>query len=235
MRSARAYEGDLIAEELRAPGALGTLLARPTVYVHGPLEAFAASARIADAASTSAKDSFLLCLLDPPPSRSEKALLGSVRTAYSDGVRLGERTANVHRLYSAEVGLPLLLPPWTERVQTAPGTWELARLRQELDKAPLDDAMKAASAGLLLFSMDEPGDGPGPTEIDGERPHEVRVGLVDLRAARVLLRLRRRADPSWISSATRSQYASGLDACRLALDVRESVLPLTARAPAAQP
>jgi hypothetical protein len=223
MGSSKAYEGDLVAPELRAPGAFAAALSRPTVYVHGALEAFRASTRIAEAASTSAKDAFLLCLLEPPAARNEKTLLASVRAAYSDGSVLERRTSNVHRLYAAEVGLPLLLPTWTDRVEAARETWELTRLRKELDRAPLDEATQAASAGLLLFVMDEPGDGPGPTEIDGERSHEVRVGLVDLRAARVVLRLRRRSDPSWISSSARSQYASGLDACRLALDVRDAV------------
>ena len=61
------------------------------------------------------------------------------------------------------------------------------------------------------------------TELDGERPHDVRIGLVDLTSAKMLLRLRKRVDPTWISMNARAQYASGLDACALAMDVHESI------------
>jgi hypothetical protein len=118
-------------------------------------------------------------------------------------------------------------------VHVAREPWELAKLQRELDAAPIAEASVAASAPLLLFVMDEPGDGRGPTEIDGERSHEVRVGLVDLRLAKVLLRLRIHADPDWISPGVRSLFASGLDACRLALDVRERVEAGPARGPSA--
>ncbi len=230
LRSSGAYEGDFVDDALRGPAAFEGVLARPTIYVRGPLGAFRSSREIAEGAATSAKDAFVLCLLEPPVSTSEKALLGKVRIAYSDGAALERTTSTVHRLYAAEVSLPLLMPSWTQRVAEAREVWELARLRKELDKAPIEEGKKALSAGLLLFVMDEPGDGPGPTEIDGERAHEIRVGLVDLRLARVLLRVREHADPSWISAATRPQYASGLDGCRLALDVRQTVAPSTARA-----
>src|ERR1700722_18833508 len=43
-RSAGEYEGDQIADELRRPGALASLLTRPVVYVRGPIDAFRASA-----------------------------------------------------------------------------------------------------------------------------------------------------------------------------------------------
>jgi hypothetical protein len=49
----------------------------------------------------------------------------------------------------------------------------------------------------------------------------VRIAIVDVSAGKVLLWLRRRVDPGWISVAKRADYASGLDACALALDVRE--------------
>ena len=71
--------------------------------------------------------------------------------------------------------------------------------------------------------MDEPGEPGGPTELDGERAHAVRIGIVALGPAKVLLRMRKRVDPSWISTAKRPEYASGLDGCKLALDVYESV------------
>ncbi len=222
-RSSGPYEGDLVSSELRAPSALGTLLANPVLYIRGPIEAFTSPAGIAKASATSAKDALLLCLLEPPAPRTEKVLLGKVRAAYSGGAPMELRTANVRRLHEAQAGLPLLLPPWEERVQSAQEPRELARLARELEKAPIENAKKAVRAGLLLFAMDEPDKGGGPTELDGERAHEVRIGLVDMAASRVLLRIRRPVDPGWISLASRAEYASGLDGCALALDVHASV------------
>ena len=76
---------------------------------------------------------------------------------------------------------------------------------------------------LLVVAMDEPSDGGGPTELDGERAHAIRIGVVDLAASKILLRIRRLVDPSWISLAKKSEYANGLDSCGLAFDVHESL------------
>lgn len=219
------YEGDFVSAELGPAKAWRAILEKPAVYIRGPVGAFATPAGIAGAAASSRKDAFLLCLLDRPVSRAEKVLLSKVRTAYAGGPLAEERTANVRRFDDAVVGLPLLQPPWAERVQRAEAAGDLAKLRKELDKAPIEDAKRAAKASLLVVAMDEPGAGTGPTELDGERPHEVRIALVDLATSKVLLRVRKHVDPTWISSNARAQYASGLDGCALALDVHESVAP----------
>jgi hypothetical protein len=223
VRLTGAYEGDLVADELRPPGALKSTLARPAIYVRGQLGSFVNPARIAEAAATSSKDALLLCLLEPPASKTEKVLLGTVRIAYSGGVAMEEHTSHVRRLHDAVVGLPLLTPQWSQRVQATNEPSELARFRRELERAPLDRAKQAARAGLLVVAMDEPSDGGGPTELDGERAHAVRIGVVDLAASKVLLRLRKQVDPSWISLAKKSEYASGLDSCGLAFEVHETV------------
>jgi hypothetical protein len=67
--------------------------------------------------------------------------------------------------------------------------------------------------------VDEAGDGQGPTEIDGERPHAVRLEIVDLGLAKVLLRARKRVDPAWISVERRPEYAKKLDSCAFAFDI----------------
>jgi hypothetical protein len=77
--------------------------------------------------------------------------------------------------------------------------------------------------------MDEPGDGGGPTELDGERAHHVRLFLVDMVASKTLLRVRRLVDPTWISLAKKSDYASGLDSCGLAFDVHHLTSDARAR------
>ena len=223
MRSSGAYEGDFADADLRAPGALARIVARPSVYVRGPIDAFANPAGTAEAAAASPKDAFLLCLVDRPASRAESALLGNVRTAYAAGGLLERSTANVRRLDEAIAGLPVLLPEWALRVRSADNKDQILRLRKELERAPVARAKLAARAALLVFAMDEPGALGGLTELDGERPHDVRVGLVDLVAAKVLLRLRKHVDPSWISVGRRAEYARGLDGCALAFDVREGL------------
>lgn len=218
-----AYEGDFVADELRGSGAFAAAMTRSAVYVRGPVAMFVDPPKIAETAATSAKDSLLLCLLEPPPSHVETVMLPKVRIAYGRGKAMEEHTANVRRLHDAQVGLPFLLPRWSERVLAADDPNELVRLRRDFEKAPIDAAKAAVRASVLVFAMDEPGDGVGPTELDGERAHAVRIGIVDLAAARPLLRLRKLVDPTWISMAKKSEYAGGLDGCGLAVDVHEHV------------
>jgi hypothetical protein len=219
-RLAGAYEGDLVDGSLRGPHALSRLLAQPTVYVRGPIAAFGGSLEVLQAtAATSGKDALLLCLVEPPASRSEKALYDEARAAYSGGLSLEQRTASVRRLNDAFSGLPLLDPAFMASVHGAPTVAEVARLRRDFERAPVARGKDAARASLLLAALDEPGTGTGPTELDGERPHAVRIGVIDLPSGRVLLRLRMPVDPSWISANRRATYASGLDSCALAFDL----------------
>ncbi len=219
-RAGGAFEGDLVVPELRAPGALGALVMRPIVYVRGPLEDFGSIERSRRAAAASLKDALVVCLADPPAARTEKALLPKVRAAYGSVASVETRTPNVRRLHEAEVGMPLLSPPWSARVVAAKEPKELAALRTELERAPLARARQAARAEVLLVAVDEPGTPGGLTELDGERAHDVRVALIDLAAGKVLLRMRRRVDPTPWSQTSRTEFASGLDACALAFDVR---------------
>jgi hypothetical protein len=220
-RLAGPYEGDFVAPALRSAGALDALLAKPLVYVRGPALAFATSRAEAIAAST--KDALVLCLVDPPASRAERAMLGKVRAAYGGGAALEGRTENVVRLQDEDVGMRVLRAPWAERVRGARDDVELASLRRELEQAPIDKAKLAARARLLVAALDEPPEGAGPADLDGERAHPIRVFFVDPSSAEVLLRVRRRVDPAAWSAGSRAQFSGGLDACALAFDVRESV------------
>jgi hypothetical protein len=47
--------------------------------------------------------------------------------------------------------------------------------------------------------------------------------LSDLTSGQLLLRFRRGVDPSWLSPAARAEYASGIDSCALAFDLREAL------------
>jgi hypothetical protein len=215
------YAGDVIDPELRAPGALEARLGEPAVYVRGAQAALATPRGVVEAARVSAKDALLLCLVEPPSAPTEKVMLGRVRVAYTGGAEA--RTPRVRRLADAHLGLPLLAPAWERRVIDAETPRELRDLRRELERAPLASAKEAAKARWLLVAVDEPGHGPGPTEIDGERAHAIRLALVEVASGRVALRLRRDVDPSGLSEAARVQFASGLDSCRFALDVLDAV------------
>lgn len=214
------YEGDLIADEL-AHGGLTRLLAESAVYVRGAIGAFGAPKTIAEAAALSRKDPLLVCLYEPPKARDEKTVLEQVRAAYMGGA--DRRTRGVELLHDGLVGLPFLRAPWEAKIAASKTVPEVTALRRELEKAPIDAAKRAAKATLLIYAMDEPGRGDGPVELDGERLHDVRVGIVDLVRNKVLLRLKKTVDPAWISSTARVIYASGLDGCLLALDVREAI------------
>jgi len=216
---AASYEGDVIADELRPLKALDAALARSSVYVRGPVSAFGRSTTIAEAASASTRDSFLLCLLDPPASRGEKVVLSKVRAVYKGGANTSE---HARRLHEAAAGLRQILSPWEERVESARELRELDHLQGELAKIPVAETKRAAQAELLIAAMDEP-DEAGPADLDGERAHQVRVAVIDLRGSQVLVRVRQRVDPSWLATTTRSNFASVIDGCALALDVRALV------------
>ncbi len=222
-QGAHPYPGDQVVPKLRAARELASVLGRPMVYVRGELGDFRDARRRQAAALASHKDALLLCLLDPPGARSEKALLHRVHSAYGAGERMQSRTAHVERLAAAYAGLPLLQRSWQARIQAAEKASELRLLRRQFERAPLEAAKRAAAARLLLFAVDEPAMRAGVTELDGERPHPIRIYLVDLESGRLLLRMRKQVDPAWLSDATRAEYARGIDSCTLGFDVRQAL------------
>jgi len=134
-----------------------------------------------------------------------------------------QATGHIARLGDAYVGLPFLQAKWREHIAHAEKHQTLVELGRNFDRAPLEAAREALEARLLLFAIDEPGERTAVSELDGEKPHWVRVGLIDLTTGQLLLRLRRRVDPSGLSEVTRAEYARGVDDCSLALDVRQAV------------
>lgn len=231
-RAAGVYEGDWVEPALASGTALAALLEKPLVYVRGAVDGFGTPEAIAESARASQKDAFLLCLLDPPPARTEKALLERVSIAYSSRHRVDERTPSGYALYEVEAGAPFFAPEFGERVSVLKDRRRLEELQRSVARAPLARASEAAKARTLVYVLDEPGDRSKPMELDGERARHVRVGVVDLASDKVLLRLRKYVDPAWISLTRRSQYASGLGACALSVDVRAHVSPSVPSAPA---
>jgi hypothetical protein len=226
LRLSGPYEGDLVSDSLRAPGAFESLVKRPAIYERGDVLGFTNPVAIRASARESRKDPFLLCLVEPPDPRTEKAQLRKVYAAYAGGDRIEAPTAHVRRLEEAQRGVAILSPGFRAEVESAESIEEVHRLKRIFESAPLGAAHRAAKARLLVSVMDEPGD-KGPIELDGERPHPVRVTIVDLTTDKVVLRLRRNVDPQWISAGKRPDYARGLDSCSLALDVRDAVKPDT--------
>jgi hypothetical protein len=221
-RARGAYDGDVIADELRGQGALARALSRPSVYLRAPLAGLQQDRGLTQVASQSFKDALVLCLLDPPASRTEKVLVGRARSSLAGGERM-QVASHVERLIGALLALPLLTPEFRAQIAAAPSELELERLERQLERAPLKSARRAFKSELFLFAIDEPGGAGGPTELDGERPHHVRVGLVDLTAGKLLFYLRRHVDPSFISPAMRAEYAGAIDSCALGLDVHAAV------------
>ena len=207
---AAPYPGDLTSFDFRAPGAL----AQRIVYVRGPVEAFAQGASIQNAAAASLDEAFVRCLLDPPRSRKERDILVKVRDAYAGDKPL----PNTNRLIDAYIAHVFLQPAFEPRVRAA-DEHDFDTLEKRVDGARLGETKAALAAQLLLAVMDEPGDPKVPADLDGERPHDVRVALVDLAGSKVLFRARKHVDPSAWSEKSRAEYASAMDSCALAYDL----------------
>ena len=213
---ASSYAGDVDAIDLHAPDAL----AKPLVWVRGPVESFAVGASIEKSAASSADDTFVRCLLDPPASKKERDVTAKVRAAYAANAPLHD----VYRLAEAESALRVLQPAFEDRVRAADER-ELGRIEKQLAIVRLPEATKALAAPLFLAILDEPGDGKVAADLDGERPHDVRIELYDARASKILFRARKHVDPSAWSAAGRVDFSGGLDSCALALELRNPSTP----------
>jgi hypothetical protein len=198
---------DVVA--LKGAAALDGWLRRPAVYVHLSAAAATGDAHAIDeAARASSKDSFLVCLLRPPASPSEKDRLAKVRGVYFGGAKVDDDTANVRRLADAHVGLAAIGPSFAVAARGAEGLSMITKLRRELDGAPVAEAAKAAAAELFVVVVDE--------------ATEARVLLVDLATKSVLLRVRRSLAEAGASPAA-TVHREQLQGCGLAMAVRDAV------------
>ncbi|HEY8946108.1 MAG TPA: hypothetical protein VIM73_17690 [Polyangiaceae bacterium] len=212
------YPGDWLEGELRDSAGLVAALNASTVYLRASTSALASAAdvnELAKVARDSSKDAFVACLQSPPATRTEKALRKSVREAYAGAIP----TPHVHRLFPLLSVAPLWAPEWERSVRDASSQSRVDELTRSFRGAAIDGALRAADAEQLLLVVDEPGDPTVPAELDGERPHHVRVVLARLNDDSVRLRRRVAVDPSWLSATTRAEYAHAIDSCSLALEV----------------
>ncbi|HYP87772.1 MAG TPA: hypothetical protein VEQ59_06455 [Polyangiaceae bacterium] len=226
LHAAPSYAGDFVAHDLRDAARLNAALAQPTLYLRGPLEGLAQAGRLSELSASSNKDAFLLCLLAPPETRTEKALRVKASAAYAQGPSMQQATAHVERVAPLLQALPLLGADWQRRIQSAETSASLQVQGQLLDAAPLGAGIRAAKARQLLLVLDEAGTLKSSAELDGEREHQVRVVLTDLTSGQARLRYRHPVDPAWLSDTARAQYASGIDSCALAFDLRQSIANL---------
>jgi hypothetical protein len=223
LESSPNYAGDRLPEAPFPDADLTEALAEPMLYVRGPLDGLARPDRLSDIAASSSKDAFVLCLLAPPEARTEKALRLKASAAGAQSKSTLQVSAHVERLAPLLQALPLMGRDWAERIRVAETSEALEKLAKVVAAAPLAVAVRAAKARRLLLVLDENGAATGPTELDGERAHPVRVVLVDLTNGESRLRFRGQVDPGWLSDQARSAYASGIDSCALALDFRQAL------------
>jgi hypothetical protein len=229
--AASTYPGDFLPP-LGGPGELDEWLTRPTVYVRGAAPELADADTVRQAASTSTKDSFLLCLVVPPHTGKEATVLSAVRGVNYGGAMVERLTFNVRRLHDAEEGLQVLGTTFHEQVVAADKPTVMKDLEKVYQSAPIDAGMLAATAELAVIVADEPPPGmvvpkspPRKQETSllariEERPHDARVAIVDLAADRLLLRVRRRLDAYERFPSSRALHAAAVQGCGLALDVR---------------
>lgn len=230
IREAGTYAGDVHAEKLAGPEALDRLLARPSVYLRAQLAAAKALESLRQTAADSGKETFLHCLVDPPPSREERALVSRVDGVYQGQASAREKTAHIHRLDDAFVAARFLEPAWLERLERTVSMKELSASRSSLRRADLAEKQKALEVDTVIYVLDEEQEAGTVSEFDGESRHMVRIGIVEIASGRVLLRLRRQSDPAWISERRRVAFARGFEGCRMAFDLhRELAAPMVAR------
>ncbi|MFO0555350.1 MAG: hypothetical protein U0271_43640 [Polyangiaceae bacterium] len=215
------YEGDLTSKELADPRALAALLAEPMVYVRGPIDAFS-NHDVRERGGGFVPRPVRPLFARPPAKRTEAELLQPARAALIGGDRTA-RAAHVGRVHALLAAAPFLSPDWEKRVLSAESRGELGKLRAALTSSTLDEAVAVVRARGLLYVLDEPKEGSGPTELDGACAHHARMGYIDLESGSERFRARAFVDPAWLSESTRIQYADAVNGCELALAAREAL------------
>lgn len=222
-REANSYHGAVRHERLGSVSDWDTLLERPLVYARFEVDKAAAPERFDAALAESRKDAFVACLKHPPAERTEKELMKRVSDAFGQGAE--EYTSNVHRLHDAFVALRVLDPAIDRQIERAETLEPVHSLRQTWDQANVDARLPAVFGEVVIALLDERKVPDTPVELDGASVHGVRLIVVDITSEQdiVLLRTHFDLDPNWVSERRRHQYAKGLEACRMAYDVRTNL------------
>lgn len=213
------YPGDLIEPALRESAILDELLEKKMAYLRGPIRAFQTQRDRRSASSEGGADGLIRCFLKPPPAARESDLLRHLGHIYQPAT-FRDRFANVDRAFHA---LEFIDSSFKMNLNSARTMRQLLVLSRQLQAAKLGEAKEATKAELFVYVLDEPKEKGVPADFDGEAEHEVRITFVNLDTSKVLLRVRRRVDPEWLSEKSRVAYSRELDSCRLASELRQEL------------
>jgi hypothetical protein len=222
-REANSYHGAVRHEQLGGLADWDALLSRPIVYARVEVDKVSQPERFDAALSESRKDAFVACLKQPPEGRGEKELMKRVTDAFGQGAQ--EYTSNLHRVHDALVTLRVLDPAIDRQIERAEELQPVISIQHTWDQAHIDERLPAVFGEIVIALLDEPKVKDTPVELDGASVHGVRLIVVDISREQdqVLLRTHFDLNPSWVSERRRHQYAQGLEACRMAYDVRTAL------------
>jgi len=179
------------------------------IYLRLRLDDSKTPEKIRAAAHDSARDAFVGCLL----RGVNKALVAG----QPDAGAVPEQPWNLRQAYAAT---RILTPEWVGEVKDADDSLRLRIFEQQYDKAEREEIPRAidivAKSDFFLLVLDEPADDPTAVKprwtdggIDSAEeavqlvPHWVRVHVLDLKKNEEILKLRRRADATFIPAAGR--------------------------------
>jgi hypothetical protein len=207
------------------------------IYLRLRLEDAGTPKKIRDAAHDSARDAFVGCLL-----RGNNAALAH---GDPDAGVVPEQPWNLRQAYAAT---RILTPEWVAQVKDADDSLRLRIFEQQYDKAEREEIPRAIDiiqkSDFFLLVLDEPADDPNAVKprwtdggVDSKEeavqlvPHWVRVHVLDLKKNEEILRLRRRADATFVPAGGRPvRDDETLDAmqrqvnnCSLAQQVRAAI------------
>jgi hypothetical protein len=238
----REHEGDWVAPELAAEGALDGLLKRPWVYFRSLLVEAQRLDALGRAGWVSWKDGFVLCALEPPPSPEPDELRRAVQRYYLRGALFEDSTSHVARYADAHRELSVFTQSWADGARAADTTLWLRRLELEEGERASEGARprirEASESGLLVVVLDEltpgrkaPEVGPALTGNQREsllpaveeEAHWARVIIHDTHAGRTLLTVRRHLDAKKLGLRAGASYTAALQGCSLAMEARASV------------
>lgn len=203
---------------------LDELMKGGVVYLRSSLRDATARTALRAAASESVPDAFALCLTRPPSTRDETGLLRHLGTAATNSTAPTNGSQRVHSIAAVYARAEFLNSNFIEQVKTTHHMSQLDDLAARWDAAPLRAGRDAARARVFVYVIDEPVPSGAEEDFDGEGPHHMRFGLVDLDDFQLLWRARREVSPDWISDKSRLSFSRPLDSCRLALDLRREEL-----------
>jgi hypothetical protein len=234
--AAESDPGVMALRELSAPGALEVFLSRPGLYFRAA-QPDVRPRFLADAARSSPKDAFVLCLLAPPENLSDYDLTVTTLRALPGTPAFEEATRRVQRLDTVQRGLRVLTPGWLDEVKAADPIG-LRALEGEYSARTAEEIKMAkawAAAAYVAIVIDELPAGMKEAEGGSDlaesfrasmlsatkgKPHEARVAIYDIEAKKPVLRQRIRVDAEAFKARTGAAEAEAAQDCYLGATAR---------------